>query len=429
MYGQLWFNEEELEGFKRNQMYVYTATGWQESEVSKEDVRNTGVEGFSQNENQESRENSISNSIVLMDGGYWGEKSHLFGITEGITVTKDTEYISIGISLKNELQTGNYHLIYGFAPIPLGDITLMEYQAMLSSIYEEWHKVTPDELRNDYNRIETTIRVPKAEDLKPGYIGNTAPADTSLIWLDTTTGTYPKAKVYNEEWVLWNEIKPLAIDSYIYVHREFYGGYYKTVYTTDMFSAKYFFVAMSLYPSFNFEYGLNLPETATDRDSYFGINGRPDSAEDIVYRARFIDGEFQEWECIGLPTYAILNPPIPIPSPPFPGTVAVPIAGKVYWTDLKAETGLLHTAWSMHPDETYTRSYKHDETGIRQISGENEMMITDEEILAREKGERVFQISGNLTWLKYLESLKSKIAGLTTQEITLENDKKMTIMY
>lgn len=306
---------------------------------------------------------------------------------------------------------------------------------LLYGIKEDWHKITPDD-NTSWSKVERHLKVPKKEDLKLGHKGTTAPEDTNLMWLDDgnkSYGKFPIAKYYNQEtesWELCEDCPPILIDNRIYTYREFYGGYYKTMYTKDDFKANYLFVALTCYPSANYETGPELPETSTDRDSYFGILGSADTSHDKIYRARFKDGEFQSWVSTDIPSLLPLNPELQamIPSPPFPTNTIIPVSGQFYFTDLKAESGMICTAWSPHIEETYTTSYKSDSSGQKIISGENTMLMSDEEILATKGTEEVFRISGDLTKFKYIEAKKAKLAGLNMQKAKIGNSE-MVIMF
>ena len=67
------------------------------------------------------------------------EKTHLFGITEGISIPTDTEMISLGLKVKNQIRTGNIYVAFGFAPVePANMISGDEEGYLLYGIKEDW---------------------------------------------------------------------------------------------------------------------------------------------------------------------------------------------------------------------------------------------------------------------------------------------------
>lgn len=423
---QLWFNVSDSDIFKKNTMYRWDASKkeWVISDITKEELAETGVDGFIQYENEESRQNTISNSIILMNAGKVGEKTHLFGITESVAINNDMEYISLGLKVKNQIKTGNIYLVLGFSPIELPNIGFQ--QETLHSIYEKWFKITPDDFTN-WERIEKQIKVPKRNDLKKGYKGDTEPTDKDIYWLDTTTSIYPKAKKYNREknaWEISEDDYSLDINGDVYVYRTFYDGYYKTMHKAEDFKANYFSVILTCYPSFNYSSGKTLPVIGK-KDEYFGISGSTNSEEDTVYRAKYENDKFTGWENTHIPS--ILITPT-LPSPPFPNTSGIPISGEFYFSDLKAESGIVSTPWSPHPDEVYARNYKADETGIEIKTSDNDMFLNESEITSKYKNEVMFKLTKEVSLLKNLMTDKALIAGLNIQRAKM-GSKDVIILF
>lgn len=151
----------------------------------------------------------------------------------------------------------------------------------------------------------------------------------------------------------------------------------------------------------------------------------PDPYANIVYRAKW-DGEFVEWVPTGLPSVVIQQ--MDLPSPPFPTNKAMPIAGHFQFADLKLEYGEEATLWSGHPDEIYGKNLKLDDTGFFIYSGQNQMFIDEDEIIATYNKEVIFQITEELTKLKNLIADRAVIAGLSIKPQKI-NGRKLVIIY
>lgn len=70
---------------------------------------------------------------------------------------------------------------------------------------EEWHKITPDDGLH-WTHFSFSSKILTQEFLQKGHIGNLPPENKKLVWLDTTTGVYPKAKKFIDgKWIITDD--------------------------------------------------------------------------------------------------------------------------------------------------------------------------------------------------------------------------------
>lgn len=162
-------------------------------------------------------------------------------------------------------------------------------------------------------------------------------------------------------------------------------------------------------------------------NQYYALKDDPEPNNNIVYRAKCDGREFKEWERTYITT-ADIEGSEPLPSPPFPSPRAMPIAGKFQFADLKVEYGTEATLWTGHPDEIYGKNFKLDGTGFYIYSGQNQMFIDEDEIMATYNKETIFQITEELTKLKNLIAGQATIAGLTIKPQVV-NGRNLIIIY
>lgn len=166
-------------------MYVYNS-GWKESELSRKALLSaqnyfaytTSTEHWANGKN--ANENTVSGRVIKLDGRQDYTVSHIFNITEPITLNQNENKLAISYFIKNSIVQGN--VCVGLMFLNEADFT---YTEKPFSLYEPGIMLTPDDLK-DSTKIEQIIKIPKKSDFIPVVVSNTAPTDTTKNWLDTT---------------------------------------------------------------------------------------------------------------------------------------------------------------------------------------------------------------------------------------------------
>ncbi len=159
---EYWYATEDFENYKRGTIYQWTGTEWIETDKQRSDFEDTFIQSFVAEENNESRSQTISNSIISVDSGSYGDKSHNFGMTEEIPLEENQEYLTLSLKLNNNINTGNIHFGLGFVPDLLR--TQPFIKDLIFNLYEEWYCITPDEYRN-MSEIKLKVKIPKLADV------------------------------------------------------------------------------------------------------------------------------------------------------------------------------------------------------------------------------------------------------------------------
>lgn len=418
--GAYWYCTANSGIYIENQMYVYNS-GWQVSELSRKSLLSaqnyfaytTSNEYWANGKN--ANENTLSGRVIKLDGRQDYTVSHIFNITEPITLNQNENKIAISYFIKNSIVQGN--ACVGLMFLNEADFT---YTEKPFSLYEPGIMLTPDDLK-DLTKIEQIIEIPKKSDFIPVVVSNTAPADTTKNWLDTTIYL---PKKYNSQTSAW-EILDTKMSLYnessreVWTYRYFYGFYYQTPIIYDTAEIKSCYVALTFYPAFAVYTG------NTEPTPYKGLYWN-NKTTNLVKRAKYNDTTFVEWETLDIPS-SLLPTGASLGVELF--DYIVPIKGFVEIADLKLEYNTICTQWTQFPGEVYGKNYKMDEKGFWIQANQNTMFIDEDEILATYKGINIFQINKDLAYFYKIQATESIEIGnyfLKTQQI---NSKNMLLLY
>lgn len=418
--GAYWYCTANSGSYIENQMYVYNS-GWQVSELSRKSLLSAQNYFAYTNSSQywangkNANENTVSGRVIKLDGRQDYTVSHIFNITEPITLNQNENKIAISYFIKNSIVQGN--ACVGLMFLNEADFT---YTEKPFSLYEPGIMLTPDDLK-DLTKIEQIIEIPKKSDFIPVVVSNTAPADTTKNWLDTTIYL---PKKYNSQTSAW-EILDTKMSLYnessreVWTYRYFYGFYYQTPIIYDTAEIKSCYVALTFYPAFAVYTG------NTEPTPYKGLYWN-NKTTNLVKRAKYNDTTFVEWETLDIPS-SLLPTGASLGVELF--DYIVPIKGFVEIADLKLEYNTMCTQWTQFPGEVYGKNYKMDEKGFWIQANQNTMFIDEDEILATYKGINIFQINKDLAYFYKIQATESIEVGnyfLKTQQI---NSKNMLLLY
>ena len=418
--GAYWYCTANSGSYIENQMYVYNS-GWQVSELSRKSLLSaqnyfaytTSNEYWANGKN--ANENTLSGRVIKLDGRQDYTVSHIFNITEPITLNQNENKMAISHFIKNSIVQGN--VCVGLMFLDEADFTEVEKPY---SLYEPGIILTPDDLK-DLTKIEQIIEIPKKSDFIPVVVSNTAPTDTTKNWLDTTIYL---PKKYNSQTSAW-EILDTKMSLYnessreVWTYRYFYGFYYQTPIIYDTAEIKSCYVALTFYPAFAVYTG-NVEPTP-----YKGLYWN-NKTTNLVKRAKYNNTTFVEWETLDIPS-SLLPTGASLGVELF--DYIVPIKGFVEIADLKLEYNTMCTQWTQFPGEVYGKNYKMDEKGFWIQANQNTMFIDEDEILATYKGINIFQINKDLAYFYKIQATDSIEVGnyfLKTQQI---NSKNMLLLY
>ena len=418
--GTYWYCTANSGNYIENQMYVYNS-GWKESELSRKALLSaqnyfaytTSNEYWANGKN--ANENTLSGRVIKLDGRQDYTVSHIFNITEPITLNQNENKLAISYLVKNNIIQGSVGI--GLMFLDFTDLTTIEKPY---SIYEPGILLTPDDLK-DLTKIENIINIPKKSDFIPVVVSNTAPTDTTKTWLDTSIYL---PKVYNADTSQW-ELLDTRMSLYneetreIWTYRYFYGFYYQTPVSFDTLEIKSCYVALTFYPAFAVYTG------DTEPIPYKGLYWN-NQTTNLVKRAKYNNTDFVEWETLDIPS-SMLPSGASLGVPMF--DYIVPIKGFFEIADLKLEYNTMCTQWTQFPGEVYGKNYKMDEKGFWIQSNQNTMFIDEDEILATYKGINIFQINKDLAYFYKIQATESIEIGnyfLKTQQI---NSKNMLLLY
>lgn len=418
--GACWYCTANSGSYIENQMYVYNS-GWQVSELSRKSLLSaqnyfaytTSNEYWANGKN--ANENTLSGRVIKLDGRQDYTVSHIFNITEPITLNQNENKLAISYLVKNNIIQGSVGI--GLMLLDFTDLTTIEKPY---SIYEPGILLTPDDLK-DLTKIENIINIPKKSDFIPVVVSNTAPTDTTKNWLDTSIYL---PKVYNADTSQW-ELLDTRMSLYneetreIWTYRYFYGFYYQTPVSFDTLEIKSCYVALTFYPAFAVYTG------DTEPIPYKGLYWN-NQTTNLVKRAKYNNTDFVEWETLDIPS-SMLPSGASLGVPMF--DYIVPIKGFFEIADLKLEYNTMCTQWTQFPGEVYGKNYKMDEKGFWIQANQNTMFIDEDEILATYKGINIFQINKDLAYFYKIQATESIEIGnyfLKTQQI---NSKNMLLLY
>lgn len=418
--GAYWYCTANSGSYIENQMYVYNS-GWQVSELSRKSLLSaqnyfaytTSNEYWANGKN--ANENTLSGRVIKLDGRQDYTVSHIFNITEPITLNQNENKMAISHFIKNSIVQGN--VCVGLMFLNEADFTEVEKPY---SLYEPGIILTPDDLK-DLTKIEQIIEIPKKSDFIPVVVSNTAPTDTTKNWLDTTIYL---PKKYNSQTSAW-EILDTKMSLYnessreVWTYRYFYGFYYQTPIIYDTAEIKSCYVALTFYPAFAVYTG------NTEPTPYKGLYWN-NKTTNLVKRAKYNNTTFVEWETLDIPS-SLLPTGASLGVELF--DYIVPIKGFVEIADLKLEYNTMCTQWTQFPGEVYGKNYKMDEKGFWIQANQNTMFIDEDEILATYKGINIFQINKDLAYfykIQATDSIEVRNYFLKTQQI---NSKNMLLLY
>lgn len=418
--GAYWYCTANSGSYIENQMYVYNS-GWKESELSRKSLLSaqnyfaytTSNEYWANGKN--ANENTLSGRVIKLDGRQDYTVSHIFNITEPITLNQNENKMAISYFIKNSIVQGN--VCVGLMFLNEADFTEVEKPY---SLYEPGIILTPDDLK-DLTKIEQIIEIPKKSDFIPVVVSNTAPTDTSKNWLDTTIYLPKKYNSQTSQWEILDTKMSLYNESSreVWTYRYFYGFYYQTPIIYDTAEIKSCYVALTFYPAFAVYTG-NVEPTP-----YKGLYWN-NKTTNLVKRAKYDGTTFVEWETLDIPS-SLLPTGASLGVELF--DYIVPIKGFVEIADLKLEYNTMCTQWTQFPGEVYGKNYKMDEKGFWIQANQNTMFIDEDEILATYKGINIFQINKDLAYFYKIQATESIEIGnyfLKTQQI---NSKNMLLLY
>lgn len=418
--GAYWYCTANSGSYIENQMYVYNS-GWQVSELSRKSLLSaqnyfaytTSNEYWANGKN--ANENTLSGRVIKLDGRQDYTVSHIFNITEPITLNQNENKMAISYFIKNSIVQGN--VCVGLMFLNEADFTEVEQPY---SLYEPGIILTPDDLK-DLTKIEQIIEIPKKSDFIPVVVSNTAPTDTTKNWLDTTIYLVKKYNSQTSQWEILDTKMSLYNESSreVWTYRYFYGFYYQTPIIYDTAEIKSCYVALTFYPAFAVYTG-NVEPTP-----YKGLYWN-NKTTNLVKRAKYNDTTFVEWETLDIPS-SLLPTGASLGVELF--DYIVPIKGFVEIADLKLEYNTMCTQWTQFPGEVYGKNYKMDEKGFWIQANQNTMFIDEDEILATYKGINIFQINKDLAYFYKIQATESIEVGnyfLKTQQI---NSKNMLLLY
>lgn len=418
--GAYWYCTANSGSYIENQMYVYNS-GWQVSELSRKSLLSaqnyfaytTSNEYWANGKN--ANENTLSGRVIKLDGRQDYTVSHIFNITEPITLNQNENKMAISHFIKNSIVQGN--VCVGLMFLNEADFTEVEKPY---SLYEPGIILTPDDLK-DLTKIEQIIEIPKKSDFIPVVVSNTAPTDTTKNWLDTTIYLPKKYNSQTSQWEILDTKMSLYNESSreVWTYRYFYGFYYQTPIIYDTAEIKSCYVALTFYPAFAVYTG-NVEPTP-----YKGLYWN-NKTTNLVKRAKYNDTTFVEWETLDIPS-SLLPTGASLGVELF--DYIVPIKGFVEIADLKLEYNTMCTQWTQFPGEVYGKNYKMDEKGFWIQANQNTMFIDEDEILATYKGINIFQINKDLAYFYKIQATESIEVGnyfLKTQQI---NSKNMLLLY
>lgn len=418
--GAYWYCTANSGSYIENQMYVYNS-GWQVSELSRKSLLSaqnyfaytTSNEYWANGKN--ANENTLSGRVIKLDGRQDYTVSHIFNITEPITLNQNENKLAISHFIKNSIVQGN--VCVGLMFLNEADFTEVEKPY---SLYEPGIILTPDDLK-DLTKIEQIIEIPKKSDFIPVVVSNTAPTDTTKNWLDTTIYLPKKYNSQTSQWEILDTKMSLYNESSreVWTYRYFYGFYYQTPIIYDTAEIKSCYVALTFYPAFAVYTG-NVEPTP-----YKGLYWN-NKTTNLVKRAKYNDTTFVEWETLDIPS-SLLPTGASLGVELF--DYIVPIKGFVEIADLKLEYNTMCTQWTQFPGEVYGKNYKMDEKGFWIQANQNTMFIDEDEILATYKGINIFQINKDLAYFYKIQATESIEVGnyfLKTQQI---NSKNMLLLY
>lgn len=418
--GAYWYCTANSGSYIENQMYVYNS-GWQVSELSRKSLLSaqnyfaytTSNEYWANGKN--ANENTLSGRVIKLDGRQDYTVSHIFNITEPITLNQNENKMAISHFIKNSIVQGN--VCVGLMFLNEADFTEVEKPY---SLYEPGIILTPDDLK-DLTKIEQIIEIPKKSDFIPVVVSNTAPTDTTKNWLDTTIYLPKKYNSQTSQWEILDTKMSLYNESSreVWTYRYFYGFYYQTPIIYDTAEIKSCYVALTFYPAFAVYTG-NVEPTP-----YKGLYWN-NKTTNLVKRAKYNDTTFVEWETLDIPS-SLLPTGASLSVELF--DYIVPIKGFVEIADLKLEYNTMCTQWTQFPGEVYGKNYKMDEKGFWIQANQNTMFIDEDEILATYKGINIFQINKDLAYFYKIQATESIEIGnyfLKTQQI---NSKNMLLLY
>lgn len=419
--GAYWYCTANSGSYIENQMYVYNSSGWQVSELSRKSLLSaqnyfaytTSNEYWANGRN--ANENTLSGRVIKLDGRQDYTVSHIFNITEPITLNQNENKMAISYFIKNSIVQGN--VCVGLMFLNEADFTEVEKPY---SLYEPGIILTPDDLK-DLTKIEQIIEIPKKSDFIPVVVSNTAPTDTTKNWLDTTIYLPKKYNSQTSQWEILDTKMSLYNESSreVWTYRYFYGFYYQTPIIYDTAEIKSCYVALTFYPAFAVYTG------NTEPTPYKGLYWN-NKTTNLVKRAKYNDTTFVEWETLDIPS-SLLPTGASLGVELF--DYIVPIKGFVEIADLKLEYNTMCTQWTQFPGEVYGKNYKMDEKGFWIQANQNTMFIDEDEILATYKGINIFQINKDLAYFYKIQATESIEIGnyfLKTQQI---NSKNMLLLY
>lgn len=418
--GAYWYCTANSGSYIENQMYVYNS-GWQVSELSRKSLLSaqnhfaytTSNEYWANGKN--ANENTLSGRVIKLDGRQDYTVSHIFNITEPITLNQNENKMAISHFIKNSIVQGN--VCVGLMFLNEADFTEVEKPY---SLYEPGIILTPDDLK-DLTKIEQIIEIPKKSDFIPVVVSNTAPTDTTKNWLDTTIYLPKKYNSQTSQWEILDTKMSLYNESSreVWTYRYFYGFYYQTPIIYDTAEIKSCYVALTFYPAFAVYTG------NTEPTPYKGLYWN-NKTTNLVKRAKYNNTTFVEWETLDIPS-SLLPTGASLGVELF--DYIVPIKGFVEIADLKLEYNTMCTQWTQFPGEVYGKNYKMDEKGFWIQANQNTMFIDEDEILATYKGINIFQINKDLAYFYKIQATDSIEVGnyfLKTQQI---NSKNMLLLY
>lgn len=430
--GLYWYCTENIGSYVKGQMYIYTDGTWETSEITRKylDNNNNLLQYTSSYENEDTRQNTISGRMIKFDlsnSEDFGE-THIFNVTNISEIKSDQKYISYQFKIKNNIKTGI--ISFGFAFLPIGELETLE---VTDSLYEPSLVLTPDDYTNQLYQYEKTLEMVYKSDFIPVTVSDTEPTDTTVSWMDTNYNMIKEYDTESSSWLIKSNVGQknnhymTAYDSEtgeIWVYRGLYSSYYKTSYIYDDIEIKSVVCIFSFYGGFYLDTSTSEPTPA--KGMYW-----LDSTNDKVWRAKYrLDSEtkestFVEWEDTGISVTYIINHPLPMP--PFPVQYEVFPTGYYEIADLKVEYNDICTIWNRYENELYSKNFKVDEKGLHITSGQNEMFIDEDEIVALYNNTSIFKIQQDLSIFERTQTNELDIPDFKFKVITVGGTEVLTL--
>lgn len=133
---------------------------------------------------------------------------------------------------------------------------------------------------------------------------------------------------------------------------------------------------------------------------------------------------FNSWVNTGIKTQFALTNSL---GDAFPIIYNIPPIGSFDISDIKVEYSSIPTRWTQHPSEVYGKKFYMDESGFNITTGQNNMNIDEDSILATYGDTTVFGISGDKTILNIAKLNEIQIDQFVLNTQTINSTKYLIL--